>query len=368
MKVQLPSTATRWLKFVAIPLVALVIGVAVAIASSPASLTRGQHALGTPLPPSSTPTSSSPVASVTDPGVLGKAAQLVAAGTQSLVGMTSDRAVGSADNGKTWTALVPPAKNSGIGLDPADPLHGYGITGGSTIQFTIDGGATWKSALARPPGGGPYQVLGISPFDGTVWFFAHQGKLLRTRDRSASWRDLALPALSNPVLIAGAGSKEFFLASGNRVFDLIDDGQDFKEQPALPGVVNVTALAVIGGGPASLAARAANGDLYILQGTTWLPVKGAPSGPIAGGANGVMLAGDGGAKIGSPGTVSYSVDAGSSWHQATGLPIDQSVEAIAGQPTSTTFFAYCYGGDIYVSADGGRIWSLLTRALRSRSG
>jgi hypothetical protein len=369
MNPRLSATATRWLKFLAIPMVALVIGIAVAIASSPSSLTRGQHALGTPVPPSPTPTpvSSTPVPSVTEPGVLGKAPQLIAAGTQSIVGMTPNRAVGSADGGKTWTTLVPPAKASGIAIDPANPQRG--ITGGLSIQFTADGGATWKRAVASPPGSGPFQVLAVSPFDGTVWFFTHQAKLLRTRDASVSWRDLAgLPALSNPVIAAGPVFGEFFLASGNRVFDLIDNGQQIKEQPSLPSVVSVTALAATGGGPASLVARAADGGLYTLQGTQWLAASGAPAGPITAGANGVVLVGDGSGKLGSPGSISYSVDAGATWHQAAGLPYDQSVEAIAGQPTSITFLAYCYGGDVYTSSDSGRTWSLLTRALRTTSG
>jgi hypothetical protein len=276
-------------------------------------------------------------------------------------------AVASADLGKTWSALVPPAKAAGIAMDPANPQHG--ITGGPSIQFTIDGGVTWKPTEAAPPGSGPFQVLGISGFDGRVWFFIHQAKLLRTRDASATWRDItSLPALSNPVIAAGPIFGEFFLGSGNRVFDLVDNGQQINEQPSLPSGVVVAALAAIGGGPASLVARVANGALYLLQGAQWITAGGAPSGPIAGGANGALLVGDGGGKLGSPGAISYSFDAAATWHQATGLPYDQSVEAIAGQPTSLTFFAYCFGGDIYTSSDGGRAWTVLTRALRTNSG
>jgi photosystem II stability/assembly factor-like uncharacterized protein len=304
---------------------------------------------------------------VTAPGILGKGPQLIAAGTQSLLGTIPNAAVGSVDLGKTWSALVPPAKASGIAMDPANTQHG--ITGGSSIQFTTDGGTTWKPAEVAPPGSGPFQVLGISPFDGRVWFFIHQAKLLRTRDASTSWRDIAaLPALSNPIIAAGPVFGEFFLASGNRVFDLVDNGQQINELASLPSGVSVVALAAIGGGQASLVARATDGALYLLQGTQWITASGAPSGPIAGGANGVIMVGDGGAKLGSPGSISYSLDAGSTWHQATGLPYDQSVEAIAGQATSSTFFAYCFGGDIYTSSDGGRGWTVLTRALRNTSG
>src|SRR5260370_13077333 len=115
MKPGLPPTAIRWMKFAAIPLVALAIGVAVAVASSPSSLSR-QHAIGPPVPasPTVTPVTETPLPSVTEPGILGKGPQLVAAGAQSLAGGTVNKAVGSADGGKTWTTLVPPAKASGI--------------------------------------------------------------------------------------------------------------------------------------------------------------------------------------------------------------------------------------------------------------
>jgi hypothetical protein len=360
--------AVGWWRFLVIPLAALVIGLGVAIASSPASLSRG-HVLGTPVPPSPTspPISPTPVVSVTAPGILGKAPVLIAAGTQSLEGMSPNRAAGSADGGKTWGTLVPPAKGSGIAVDPNIPQRG--ITGGASIQSTIDGGATWRPAVAAPPGSGPFQVLEVSPFDGNVWFFVHQAKLLRTRDTSATWRDIpGLPALSNPVIAAGPVFGEFFLASGNQVFDLIDNGQQVKEQPSLPTGVSVTALAALGGGPASLVARVVNGGLYMLEGSQWVAPNGAPNGPTAGGGNGAVLVGDGGARLGSPGSISYSFDAGSTWHNATGLPYDQSVEAIAGQPASATFFAYCYGGDIYASADDGRTWTVLSRGLRTATG
>ncbi|TAN34308.1 hypothetical protein EPN29_02790 [bacterium] len=361
--------STRWLELVAIPLVALVIGIGVAVASSPSSLVRGLRATGTPVLPSPTPTpvSASPAPSVTAPGVLGKAPMLIAAGTQSLAGVTPGRAAASADGGKTWSTLVPPAGASGIALDPGNPQHG--ITGGSAIQFTVDDGATWKAVVAPPPAGGPFQVLEVSPFDGRVWYFLHRGKLLRTRDASATWRDIpGLPLLSNPVLAAGPVFGEFFLASGDRVFDLIDNGQQVTERPSLPNGVGVTALAAIGGGPASLVARDGDGALYVLEGTQWVAVSGAPGGPIAAGGNGAILAGDGTGKLGSPGSISFSVDDGATWHPAAGLPYDQSVEALAGQPDSTTFFAYCYGGDVYSSTDGGRDWTLLARALRSSAG
>jgi photosystem II stability/assembly factor-like uncharacterized protein len=280
--------------------------------------------------------------------------------------MTPNRAVGSAD-AKTWSTLVPPTNASGIAMDPGNPQRG--ITGGATIRFTADSGASWKAVLVPPPAGGPFQVLGVSPFDGKVWFFVHQGKLLRTRDASATWRDIpGLPVLSNPILAAGPVFGEFFLASGNKVFDLIDNAQQVNDLPGLPAALSVTSLAATGSASASLVARASEGKLYLLKGASWVVAGGAPGGTMTAGAKGVILVGDGSARLGSPGWIKYSFDAGANWYQAIGLPYDQSIEAIAGQPTSSVFFAYCYGGDVYTSTDGGRAWSLYTRALRTTSG
>jgi photosystem II stability/assembly factor-like uncharacterized protein len=106
----------------------------------------------------------------------------------------------------------------------------------------------------------------------------------------------------------------------------------------------------------------------MLNGAAWSAVNTTASVPIGAGDNGILLVGDDGSKLGSPGTVSYSTDGGSTWRVGTGMPYDQSVEAIAGQPTSTTLFAYCCGGDIYSSVDGGRDWALVSRALRRRAG
>ncbi|HET6311108.1 MAG TPA: hypothetical protein VFH00_08925 [Candidatus Nitrosotalea sp.] len=363
---RLPPAAMNGMKLAAIPVAAIVIGILVALASSPSSLGRG-HALGTPVPATPSPVSATPVQSVTDPGILGKGPQLVAAGMQSLAGMSANRAAGSADGGKTWTTLVPPAGASGVAIDPANPQHG--IAGGGAIKVTADGGATWKAAQTSPPPGAPYVPLQVSPFDGNIWFFVHGGKLLRTRDSSATWRDIAgLPALNAPVLVAGQTFGQFYLASGGTIFSLVDNGQQVLTLAPLPGGESVTALASVGGGDATLFARGSNGGLFLLKGDKWSAVSGAPAGPITAGANGILIVGNGGAKLGSPGIVTYSTDSGATWRQATGLPYDQSVEAVAGQPTGVTFVAYGYGGDIYGSPNGGRDWVLLSRALRSRAG
>jgi hypothetical protein len=260
--------------------------------------------------------------------------------------------------------LKPPVNGSGLAIDPASPKHA--IAGGSSIQVSADGGVTWKPTQAGPPGKGPYQPLGISPFDGNVWFFLHQGHLLRTRDGSLTWTELTgLPSLSSPVVVPGPVFGQFFIAAGSRVFQLVDNGQKVTEEPPL-AQSNVSDLAVVDGNRPILLARATNG-VFALNGSTWVSAGGGLGGPVAAGATGTMVVGNGGDKIGTPGLISYSANGGTTWTQAIGLPYDQTVEAIAGQVGSGNFFAYCYGGDIYTSSDGGRVWTLLSRALRTSS-
>jgi photosystem II stability/assembly factor-like uncharacterized protein len=296
--------------------------------------------------------------------VLGDGAHLVAGASGLLVGLAPNLVEESSDGGKTWTSLRPPSNGSGIAVDPSDPRHA--ITGGSSIQVTANGGASWSQTRRPPPGTGPYQPLQVSPFDGTVWFLLHQQRLLRTRDASVSWRELTgLPSLTTPVMVPGTVFGQFFLASGSRLFELIDNGQQILELPTLPQGVTVADLAVVAGNPPSVLARGGKDSAYLLKGNAWSVAGGGLNGPVAVGANGVLLVGNGGAKLGSPGAISYSTDAGITWAPAIGLPYDQSVEAIAAQPNPRALLAYCYGGDIYTSTDGGRSWTLLTRALRT---
>jgi photosystem II stability/assembly factor-like uncharacterized protein len=298
--------------------------------------------------------------------MLGDGSHLVVGASGALIGSTANLVEGSSDGGKSWTSLRPPVNGSGLAADAADLRHA--ITGGSAIQVTVDGGATWKATRTRPPGTGPYQPLQVSPFDGTVWFLIHQQKLLRTRDASVTWRELTgLPPLATPIMARGTVFGQFFLASDNRVFELIDNGQQIVELPPLPAGVTLSDLAVVGGDPPSLFARGKDAA-YLLKGKAWSVVAGDLSGPVGAGATGILLVGNGGAKLGSPGAISISADAGATWSAGVGLPYDQSVEAIAAQSNSTALFAYCYGGDLYMSSDGGRSWSLLTRALRTTTG
>ena len=342
----------------------LVIGVAVAIASSPASLNPDRHTSTGFVAPSPRPVAT-PSPTVNAPGVLGASPRLITNGSSTVIGLGSNLAMGSSDGGKTWAVLRPPSNGSGLAVDPSNPRHA--ITGGGTIQITNDGGATWSQTASAPPAGGPYQPLAISATEPNVWFLVHQGKLLRTRDGSATWADVgSLSSLTNPILVSGQSLGQFFLASGTQVFQLSDYGQAVAAKPSLPG--SVTDVAVVGGNQPTLFAKAGSRSPFVLLGGSWVASTVDLSGPIAAGADGTLLVGNGGAKLGTGGLLSYSTDSGNTWRRASGLPFDQTVEAIAGQPDTHTFFAYCFGGDVYASSDGGRTWTIASRRLRSGTG
>ena len=354
------GTWRRLAWFAAVPLIGVALGITIAIESSPSSLAPDRHRSTGVVEPSPTPVPS-PSPTVTKPGILGDSSRLMTNGSNTVIALGPNLAFGSGDGGHSWVAVRAPANGVGLAVDPANPRHA--IAGGATIQVTGDG-TTWTTALSPPPGKGPYQPLAISPIESNVWFFAHSNRLLMTRDGSATWTELAnASAQANSVLAPGQALGQFFLASGNRVFALSNYGQQITEDPSLTQGT-VTDLAAVGGNRPTLLARVAGTGVFVLNGTTWTK-SGTLSGPIAAGAGGTMLVGNGGGKLGSSGSVSYSTDGGATWRAASGLPIDQSIEGLAGQSDSRAFFAYCYGGDIYMSTDGGRTWSLLTQRLRA---
>jgi hypothetical protein len=282
-------------------------------------------------------------------------------GSNTVIATVGSQAIGSADGGRSWITVVAPSINLGLAIDSANPRHA--ITGGATIQFTNDGVA-WAHALNPPPGAGPYVPLAISSLEPNVWLFVHQAKLLVTRDGSATWSESSVPQLTNPIVVPGLALGQFYLASGNRVFQLASYGQSVTEEPAVAQGA-VAEMAVVSGNHPTLLVQVAGQGVYLLAGSSWQSTSGTLSGPVAAGANGTILVGNGGAKLGAPGLVSYSTNGGVTWLSGSGLPGDQTVEAIAGHAGSATFFAYCYGGDLYVSTDGGAGWALVSHAMRA---
>jgi hypothetical protein len=242
------------------------------------------------------------------------------------------------------------------------------VVGGASVLVSDDAGATWRLARTPPPLPAVYRPLIISPNDKEVWFIHHQEKLLRTRDASLSWRDLdTLPPLNSPVMVAGPAAGQFFISSGGRVFELEDNGQRIQDRGALPGNAAVLELAVVAAGnPSVLLARGSDANSYVFKDGQWAQTTAQMGGPVAVLPNGGMIVGNGGSRLGSPGAVGVSTDGGANWTRGNGLPQDQTVEALASAAgDSPRVYAYCFGGDLYSSSDGGRTWAFLSKELRT---
>lgn len=348
-------------------------GIGMAVGSSPASL-RGRaantHAAAsgsrTPSPVLASPTSPpTPIATPTATvGVLGGSANLAALTPSILLASGDGVQMLSTDAGKTWSAVKGPPGSTTVVLDPQDPKHL--IAGGPTIRFTTDGGANWRGASVQPTQPGPYVPILISPADPSVWFVRGSRGLLRTRDGGQSWRELAtLPAGAFAVLVPGRVAGQFFVASGGQVLELNDNGQQIVDRGSLPGQNLVAGLAAASGSPNLLLARAVGSGVFTGPGGGWTPATSKLTGPVA--ITGTqLLIGNGGARLGTPGAIDFSSDGGATWTPATGLPRDQTVEAISAlSGPAGAVFAYCYAGDLYQSIDSGHAWTLISTSLRS---
>ena len=361
----IPSTLAT---AIGVLMLSVVIGVGVAVASSPSSLSARLGGAAAPLnSPTASPspaTTSSP--SAVKPGKLGSnPTLLIQRSARGLVAGGGSVTMLSLDGGRTWTPAALPAGAVGIAYDAADPKHA--IAAGNTVSVTGDGGATWTPPKTAPPGPGPYQPVMISPNDGSIWFFVRHGNLLRTRDAGVSWKEIpAAKPLGTATMIAGGTPDQFFLASDAQVLSLDNQTAQLSDAGSLPGGAKALGMALAAGNPRSLLARASDGKSYLLKSDGWHPSGSSLAGPVAAAPNGIMWVGDGGAKLGQPGNVEASFDGGKTWTAGTGLPADQSVDALAAEIDTGRIFAYCFGGDLYTSGDGGKTWGFLSSSLRSQ--
>src|SRR5579864_5329116 len=106
MSLQLPHLQNRVVWIAAPLLFGLVIGVAVAVASSPSSLSAVNPQSGGVVQQTPTPLDVSPTPSVAGAGLLGDSARIRFGGS-TLVASASNGVRVSSDGGKTWTALGP---------------------------------------------------------------------------------------------------------------------------------------------------------------------------------------------------------------------------------------------------------------------
>jgi photosystem II stability/assembly factor-like uncharacterized protein len=311
-------------------------------------------------PPAPALTASSP----TRIGRLALGASLVGVGS-TVIAVASDGVWQSGDEGVTWTSVALPAGSNGVVVDSSDAKHWLG--GGPRLMQTRDGGKTWSEPKAQPRGGGPFSPLLISPVNPEVWFVAANGHLVKTHDGGATWNlVIGLPPVPAAEMAQLYSNSNLILATGAQVFELMANGRSVQALPNLPSGA-VTRLAALGRTVAPLAiATTDSGHAYLLHSGSWTEVAGGLAGPLDGVLSGDGWLGDGGAKLGAPAKMNVTTDGGTTWKPATGLPPDQTVEAIAASnQTGEIVYAYCSGGDVYRSSDHGAKWRLVSNAFRS---
>ena len=341
------------------------LGAAIALASSPGSLGRSTPKGAALASSARSAATASRIAQPSGPPGPTTAGQLKAPVDLQVLGgrlyaFAADRAILSLD-GSAWQPL--PAGQ--VVPDPSNPARL--LKGGASVQISLDGGQNWRAPAARLVGG-PFQPVAISSADPAVWFVFHQGRLGRTRDSGVSWRDLTgLPALaSTPTFVAGSGAGQFFLATENRVFEFVDNGQQVLDRGSLPGNGTVAGLVQAQpGSPGVLLARTSDGSILALRNGSWADAHPPVAGPISAAAGKLVLVADGTGQLGVGGQVVSSKDGGDTWTPAKGLPKDQSVVAAAADGDGQTAYAYCAGGDLYRSTDGAITWKMLSSSLRT---
>lgn len=334
--IKLPSNAVL---AIVVVILAVILGAAIAIASSPGSLspTSTRGAAVTLPTPSAAPT---PTPQATPrSGPLGQSVRLTA-GKGYVLAAGAAGAYLSTDGGATWTPLKLPTGATTVVADPQDGSHL--IAGGTNLQSSRDQGKTWANPKTAPPRTGPYQPLWINPADGTAWLIVRDSHLIRTRDDGVSWKDLTTAtALTAPLAISGAAKDQAFVADGSRVIQVDGNGDAIVDRGSLPNSTSVVLLGELTA-QGALIAEGNDGAVYTnAAGTAWTKTTRT-------GAVGAL-----------PGKYAWAnldvtTDGGQTWTPTTGLPTNDPPLAFGSDGTKAV--TYTYSGTVYTSTDG-RSWT-----------
>jgi photosystem II stability/assembly factor-like uncharacterized protein len=140
----------------------------------------------------------------------------------------------STDNGKSWNILISAVTQGSIALGPKDEI--YILTSFSTIVFSFDYGATWKSKeityKTETTEIGTFARCITTDNDGKIYVGSEAG-VSRSDDRGNSWKKLdkgmfikniwSLLVCSTGEIIAGANS------SLNAIYTSTDKGENWVE-------------------------------------------------------------------------------------------------------------------------------------------
>ncbi len=332
---------------------------------------------------------------------------------ERLIAGTEGGMIVSSDFGSSWMHVAGGLPRLPVSICPGESkenpdLYAYG--GGTGVQRSTDGGATWTRADAGLGAGTP-DLVSTDP-DGARIYAAVGPALLRFRQETQSWEP-AMAGLKGEAIMAlsyaPATGRIMYTATSTGTFHSTDAGDHWQPLPSrlpgTPGLLDshpVIATRLFAGGGAGLYVSTDNGrswtggrpwtsgfDAWSL---TYLPTN---AGVIYGAAhdNGVILSSDGGftwetissgirpASISlvtlhdedsrtlfawtRPGTCFRSTNRGLEWNRYAPAwkPTDTALLACDKYRPSSVV-ALVNGRDLYYSPTGGETWVLLAEAAR----
>jgi hypothetical protein len=242
-----------------------------------------------------------------------------------------------------------------VWVDPSNPLITLAIADRRVLRSS-DGGQTWQTVRLESDLTATAALYGDPRRPALVYLLAND-LLFESRDAGGTWRTIALPGQCNGCAIDGAG--RLVVASGNQA--LIGGERNAQWAPLgspLPDVIRM--LATPPGGAGALCALA-GGVVYVFAQDAWhrvdhLPGEVATCAVLAGAAPTLLAA------LTDGGIVRGTLHA---WEPAVvALPWESATTVLSPAAYHMdTAFASSAHGDIAITLDRGRSWTVVRRGL-----
>ena len=192
---------------------------------------------------------------------------------QTLYATGHDVFVVSRDGGATWEQVshnLPGTDIHAFAQDPADPQRLFAFVAGNGVLTSADGGTSWTTLGAQPPGGSPTALAS----NGDVLFAGTADGLWLSRDQGATWSAAPGQPPGGAIALVAPPSDPNLLYAGtpNGLAKSGDGGQTWSLQG--PTGTPVLALAVSADAGRVVFVRQ-DGGVYRSDdgGLTWLPPR-----------------------------------------------------------------------------------------------
>ncbi len=279
--------------------------------------------------------------------------------SHTILAGTSDRGLVRRDAAGTWASIAVDGTTThdvrAIAVDPRAPGTTYIATARGRVFKTTDGGASWRDCpLAGTDERTPVLALAIDPADSTRLFAGTaRGGLLASTDSGATWTRLesAAVAIALTDVVALAvdpamnGRTVYASTSGRGVVRSVDGGATWQPMNGGLTVLAVQALAIAPRSSTVYAATSGGGVFVARGGDEWRPTSG--TGRVVWSlaiddVHGAVYAGASG------GAVFVSRDEGATW-LVTAAALADSVWSLAIDAPADTVYAGTSGHGIFAS-------------------